>query len=190
LLPDQRTRNRLNLAFARHLQLPQTRAGDLLRTLVALPLVIELQARKFVGVHGVAVSPKLAVGRGLRYQQRAGRPTNSQFRISLGGRGGGRSGRSGSGLCLDLTRARIPGATGNRHRARYDEQRHKPSGARGRAQGAHVFQLKTRHVDRLFGAALIAMRTLRSTLAWPPGQAWRSCTENLNRILIITMNQT
>jgi hypothetical protein len=30
---------------------------------------------------------------------------------------------------------------------------------------------------------------LRSTRAWPLGQAWRSWTENLNPILTITMNQ-
>src|SRR5229473_5869045 len=177
--------NGLNLASARCLQLPQTLAGDLLCTLIALPLVIEFQAREFVRVHGVAVgSAKLAVGRWLRYQQRAGGPVNSHFRVSTGGRG------SGNGICLDLTLGRIAGATGNRHRARYDEERQKPSGARGQrsqSSGAHVFQFKTRHVDRLFRAALIAMRTLRSTRAWPPGQAWRSWTENLNPILTITM---
>jgi hypothetical protein len=53
-----------NFAFARCLQHPQTVAYGLLRLPVALPLVVELQPRPFIRIHGLEVgSPELAIGR-------------------------------------------------------------------------------------------------------------------------------
>src|SRR3979411_2060226 len=111
MLPDSRQRlpSGLNLASARCLPQPETGAYHLLRICIALPLVVELQARPLIRIHGLEVgSPELAVGRWLRYQQRPVGPTNSQFGVSMGQCG------SVGGVGLIFTRSRILGATGNR----------------------------------------------------------------------------
>jgi hypothetical protein len=118
-----------NLAFARCLQQPQTVAYGLLRLLVALPLVVELQPRPLIRIHGLEVDPpELAVGRRLRYEQRPVGPANPDLRVSLhGGGGGGSGGRCGGldGICLNFSLSRILGATGSRHRARQGGERQK-----------------------------------------------------------------
>ena len=127
LRPSRRSRTLADeLAHARCLQQPQTVACDLLRTQVALPLVVELEARPCLRIHGLEVgSAKLAVGRRLRCEQRAGGPANSIFRVSIGRRGSlDRS--SLDRICLSFALSRIGGATANRHRARYRGQGQKP----------------------------------------------------------------
>ena len=113
----------LNLAPARCLQQPQTVAYHLLRGLVALPLVVELQARPLIRIHGLQIGClQLAVGRWLRCEQRALGPVNSQLRVYFGRRGS----RCGGGFCLDFTLSGMVGATGDRHCARYGAERQKP----------------------------------------------------------------
>ena len=163
--------NGLNLA-SRRLQLPQTIACDPLGTLIALPLVVEFQPRPCVRIHSVTIgSPKLTIGCGLRYEQGVAGPANSPFRAPL------RRWSSLDRVCLDFVLSRIPGATGDRHRACHGRDGQELSGMRGQTAdsfGAHVFQFKTKQFGRPCRAALIAMRIARGTDAWPRGQAWRS----------------
>src|SRR5476649_2920962 len=116
-LPDSRQRwpSGLNLASARCLQQPQTVAYLHFRPLVALPLVVELQARPLIRIHGLEFGPpEFAVGGWLRYQQRPVGPANSKVRLSLG--------RCGSldGVGFDFVLSRILGATSQRHRKRQE----------------------------------------------------------------------
>src|SRR5438477_465531 len=98
----ERMSNGLDLASARCLQQPQALARDLLRALIALPLVIEFEPRPFGLIDGLAVgSPELAVRRRLRYQQCPSGPVNSPFRAFTGWRGGGR--RYRHGFRVDVT---------------------------------------------------------------------------------------
>jgi hypothetical protein len=189
-LPDSRQRwpSGLNLAPARCLQQQQTVAYLLLRLLVALPLVVELQARPLIRIHRLEFGPpELAVGGWLRYQQRPLGPANSKVRLSLG--------RSGSldGVGFDFVLSRILGATGQRHRKRQGEggqklwrkrgQCAKTSRVRSRAarctvtrvrstgdRHAHVSQFKTRQVGRVCRATLIAAPASRGNkrlAPWP-----------------------
>ena len=103
--------NGLDLASTRCLQQPQTVADRLLCLLVALPLVIELQACPLIRIHGLEVvgSPELAIGHWLRREQRTVGPANSRFRLSMDRC---RCGNVGGGSWLGFTLSRIGGATG------------------------------------------------------------------------------
>jgi len=189
-LPDRRQRgpNRFNLASARCLQQPQTVAYLLLRPLVALPLVIEPQARPLIRIHRLELgAPELAVGGRLRYQQRPVGPANSKVGVSLG-----RCGRL-DGVGFDVVLSRMLSATGERHRERQGGEAQKlwskrgqcaqASGARSHAtrcivtrgrsirdRHAHVSQSKTRQVGRVCRAAPIATPTSRGNrrpAPWP-----------------------
>jgi hypothetical protein len=127
-LPDRRQRgpNRLNLASARCLQQPQTVADRLLRPLVALPLVIEPQARPLIRIHRLELgAPELAVGGRLRYQQRPVGPANSKVGVSLG-----RCGRL-DGVGFNIVLSRMLSATGERHRERQGGEAQKLRSKRG-----------------------------------------------------------
>lgn len=70
----------LDLTQARRLQLAEPVARRLLGILIALPLVLGLQARPFVRVDRLHIgSLVLAVGRRLRRKQRRIGPANAQF---------------------------------------------------------------------------------------------------------------
>jgi hypothetical protein len=76
--------NRLDFARAGRLQQGEALARGLLRSLVALPFVLDLQARPFIRVHGPEVgSFELAIGGGLWRQQRQGRPPDFWFGMSM-----------------------------------------------------------------------------------------------------------
>ena len=178
LLPDDRRRmpHRPRLALLQCLQPPQTVARDLLRMLVALPFVVELQACELFGIHGLEIgSPERAVGCGLRFQQRLLRPASACFSLRMSHRGG--------------LWVRMAGTTGNGHRPQYGGQdqklRSKREAGAGRltcARDAGVSCSKTGQVGRLSRAALVAARSSRSTSAWPPSQtSGRSWMENLKQ---------
>src|SRR6185369_7848509 len=77
-LPD-----RFDFACAGRLQQGEALARGLLRILVALSFVLDLQPRPFVRVDGTAVGAfELAIGGGLRRQQRRVRPSDFWFGIS------------------------------------------------------------------------------------------------------------
>jgi hypothetical protein len=184
----QRRPNGLNLASARCLQQPQTVAYLLLRPLIALPLVIEPQARPLIRIHRLELGHlEFAVGGWLRYEQRPIGPANSKVRVSLG-----RCGRL-DGVGFNFVLRRILSATGKRHRERKGGegqklcskrgQRAQTSGARSHAtrctvtrgrptrdRHAHVSQFKARQVGRVCRAALIATPTScsnRRLAPWP-----------------------
>ena len=94
----------LNLASAGYLQRLQTVADRLLRFLVTLPLVIELQARPLIQIHGLEVvgSPERAIGLWLRREQRPVGPANSQSRVSMGN-----GGNMDCGSCLGFALNRV-----------------------------------------------------------------------------------
>ena len=75
--------NRLDFACAGHLQQGEALARGFLRILVALSFVLDLQARPFIRIDGLDVgSFELAIGGGLRRQQRRVRPPDFWFGIS------------------------------------------------------------------------------------------------------------
>jgi hypothetical protein len=75
--------NRLDFACAGRLQQSEALARGLLRILVALSFVLDLQAGPFIRVDGSEVgSFELAIGGGLRRQQRQGRPPDFWFGMS------------------------------------------------------------------------------------------------------------
>jgi hypothetical protein len=74
--------NGLNLARTRRLEQVQAVARNLLGILVALPLVIDFQARPFIRVDSINVgSLELAVGRWLWCEQRRVGSVDSQFSV-------------------------------------------------------------------------------------------------------------
>ena len=75
--------NRLDFAFAGRLQQSEAIARGFLRIQVALSFVLDLQASPFVRIDGLEVgSFELAIGGGLRRQQREVRPPDFWFGIS------------------------------------------------------------------------------------------------------------
>lgn len=73
-------RNVLDLAQARCLQPAQAVACRLFGILIALPFILGLQARPFVGVHRLDIgSLELAAGCGLGRKQRRIGPADAQF---------------------------------------------------------------------------------------------------------------
>jgi hypothetical protein len=140
-LPDRRQRwpNGLNLASARCLQQPQTVADRLLRPLVALPLVIEFQARPLIRIHRLQLgAPELAVGGRLRHQQRPVGPANSKVGVSLG-----RCGRL-DGVGFNVLLGRMLSATGKRHRERQGGEAQKLWSKRGQCAQASARSHATR----------------------------------------------
>ncbi|WP_456624681.1 hypothetical protein [Bradyrhizobium sp. URHC0002] len=78
-LPD-----RLDFACAGRLQQGEARACGFLRIQIALPFVLDLQAGPFIRIDGLEVgSFELAIGVGLRRQQRQVRPPDFWFGISV-----------------------------------------------------------------------------------------------------------
>ena len=75
--------NRLDFACAGRLQQDEALARGFLRILVALSFVLDLQARPFIRIDGLEVgSFELAIGGGLRREQRQVRPPDFWFGIS------------------------------------------------------------------------------------------------------------
>ena len=76
--------NRLDYACAGRLQQDEALARGFLRILVALSFVLDLQARPFIRIDGLEVgSFELAIGGGLRREQRQVRPPDFWFGISI-----------------------------------------------------------------------------------------------------------
>src|SRR5215217_4255401 len=77
--------NRLDFACAGGLQQSEALAGGLLRILIALPFVLDFQARPFIRVDGPEVgSFELAIGGGLWRQQRQVWPPDFWCGMSIG----------------------------------------------------------------------------------------------------------
>ena len=75
--------NRLDFACAGRLQQDEALARGFLRILVALAFVLDLQARPFIRIDGLEVgSFELAIGGGLRREQRQVRPPDFWFGVS------------------------------------------------------------------------------------------------------------
>src|SRR5215212_678481 len=93
--------NRLDFACAGRLQQSEALARGLLRILVALSFVLDLQAGPFIRVDGPEVGLfEFAIGGGLRRQQRQGRPPDFWFGLSIWFGVSAGAGRSPDGRCL------------------------------------------------------------------------------------------
>jgi hypothetical protein len=120
--------DRLDFTGAGGLQQSEACARGFLRVQVALSFVLDLQARPFIRIDSLEVgSFELAIGGGLRREQRRVRPPDFWFGISNGF--GGSTGAYGSpkGRCLafvqhraDFALRRIARAAGKRHRTQDD----------------------------------------------------------------------
>ena len=99
--------NRLDFAFAGRLQQSEAIARGFLRIQVALSFVLDLQAGPFIRIDSLEIgSLELAIGDGLRRQQRQVRPPDFWFGISNWfGVSTGAHGSPG-GRCLALVQRR------------------------------------------------------------------------------------
>ena len=191
LLPTRPSLDRFDLACAGRLQQDQAVARSLLCILIALSLVFSLQVSPLIRIYGLEVSSlEFAIRCRLRGKQRRVRSPNSWLRISnrfrvaadTYGRTGGRRLDFAPGD-IEFTRRRIARATGNRNRAKDSADRQefwreqnltstKRCTNDGHVNNSELTRALLEHQSKM------QFRRVRQT--------W---TENLNRALIINVNE-